>query len=156
MQGIEIERKFLVPNVPFGGETTGTSMVQGYLASQSGVSVRIRITPDGSYLTAKGPRHGAARLEHECEIEETMAELLLLSCGERIVSKIRYPVLANGRLWVIDVFQDKNEGLVLAEIELSQVSDVFTPPEWCGDEVTEDDRYYNEHLASHPFSEWSV
>jgi adenylate cyclase len=151
---LEIERKYLVQDLPVEDDMPGTSMTQGYLPSREGLSARVRLTPDGCYLTVKGARAGAVRVEHECEIPEEIAELLLVFCDDRIVSKMRYPMLANGRLWVIDVFQDRNDGLILAELELSSPDEPFTLPGWCGAEVTEDERYYNEFLASNPYSEW--
>lgn len=153
-QPLEIERKYLVRDLPLGDDTPGTSMIQGYLPPREGLSARIRLTPDGCYLTLKGSRVGATRVEHECEIPEEIAELLLVFCDDRVVSKMRYPLLANGRLWVIDVFQDQNEGLVLAELELSSPEEPFTLPAWCGEDVTEDERYYNESLASSPYRDW--
>jgi len=93
-------------------------------------------------------------MEVECEIPREMAELLVDTCGEEVVAKIRYPIFVGGRVWAVDVFQDRNEGLILAEIELTHPAEEFLLPAWCGPEVTDDDRYYNPYLADHPFTAW--
>jgi adenylate cyclase len=152
---IEIERKFLVKTSPVTAETPGTSLVQGYLSIRdASVSVRPRLTPDAGYLAIKGEREGYIRSEIECEIPLEMTEVLIGLCGDQVVTKIRYPIFAGGRVWVVDVFKDRNEGLILAEIELSTPAEEFVLPVWCGPEVTDDERYYNSYLAAHPFSEW--
>jgi adenylate cyclase len=152
---IEIERKFLVKRSPVTSDTPGTSLVQGYLPIEgSSFSVRARLTPDAGYLAIKGQRSGPERPEFECEIPLEMTEILLSLCGDRFVTKIRYPIIAGGRVWAVDVFQDRNADLILAEIELSNTSEEFVLPAWCGAEVTDDDRYYNPYLAEHPYGEW--
>ncbi|MFN5736296.1 MAG: adenylate cyclase, partial [Flavobacteriales bacterium] len=67
-------------------------------------------------------------------------------CSKKL-SKTRYRIMHAGNLWEIDVFHEKNEGLVLAEIELSAPDQVFEPPFWLGEEVTDDARYLNVNLA---------
>ncbi|MGH8546541.1 MAG: CYTH domain-containing protein [Gammaproteobacteria bacterium] len=150
----EIERKFLVTDTSVIADSAGTSMVQAYLISTAERSLRVRMTDEGSFLTFKGPRAGAARVEIECEVPTEMAEQLLHICEPAVVSKIRYPVFANGWVWAVDVFQDDNEGLVLAEVELPRENSAVTKPHWCGLEVTEDERYYNEFLARTPYRTW--
>jgi len=151
----EIERKFLVRESPVTSETPGTGLVQGYLPLGSdALSVRVRLTPDAGYLTIKGPREGRIRSELECEIPLDMCEILVGLCGERLVTKTRYPIFSGGRVWVVDIFQDRNSGLVLAEIELSDPLEEFVLPSWCGREVTDDERYYNPYLASTPYCDW--
>ena len=153
----EIERKFLVKESPVTLDTPGTSLVQGYLPIEgASVSVRARLTPDAGYLAIKGPREGNTRSEFECEIPLDMTEILVALCGDQVVTKTRYPIMSGGRVWAVDVFQDLNEGLILAEIELAHRSEEFVLPAWCGVEVTDDDRYYNAYLAAHPFREWKA
>lgn len=158
--GYERERKFLVAD-PHGAVAAaagpGAGMAQGYLESAAGLSVRVRLVAahERYTVTVKGPRRGMTRREAECAIDRDVAELLLEACDGKAVAKTRYPATApDGREWTIDVFQGANEGLVLAEVELAGEQDEVALPGWCGAEVTDDDRYYNEHLAHHPFSTW--
>ena len=157
--GYEHERKFLVADkgVAVAATGSGAAMAQGYLDNSAGLSVRVRLvaTRDRYSLTVKGPRRGMTRREAECAIERDVAELLYEACGRHVIDKTRYPVQGeDGMSWIIDVFHGANAGLVMAEIELpSETTEVATPP-WCGDEVTDDDRYYNEYLAHHPYSTW--
>lgn len=157
--GYERERKFLVSDQgsALAGNTDGSDIAQGYLQSASGLSVRVRLVPGRGWfsLTVKGPRVGMTRREAECAIERDVAELLYEACGRHVIDKTRYPVHGeDGMSWVVDVFHGANAGLVMAEIELPSETAEFAMPPWCGDEVTNDDRYYNEYLAQHPFSTW--
>ncbi|MDQ1536328.1 MAG: adenylate cyclase [Actinomycetota bacterium] len=152
-RGIEIERKFLVDDRSVLDGKQGTGIVQGYLASSSTRSVRVRRDADLGVLTVKGPRRGASRFEAECEIPVEIADQLLEECQHPLV-KTRYPVMEGGRLWAIDEFHDTNEGLVLAEVELDSEDEALEVPHWCGEEVTNDERYYNERLARCPFAAW--
>jgi adenylate cyclase len=155
MPDIEIERKFVVPTTPTVLATSdGTPMTQGYLPPIGEYSVRIRLTPEGSYLTVKSREIGITRTEVEREIPRLMAEALLPHCYGRILSKRRYPLVENDQLWSIDVFTGVNAGLVLAETELSSEDTPLVIPTWCGQEVTYNERYYNEYLAEHPFTSW--
>jgi len=157
--GYERERKFLVSDQgsALAGNTDGSDIAQSYLQSAPGLSVRVRLVPGRGWfsLTVKGPRVGMTRREAECAIERDVAELLYEACGRHVIDKTRYPVHGeDGMSWVVDVFRGANAGLVLAEIELPSETTEFARPPWCGDEVTDDDRYYNEYLAHHPFSTW--
>jgi len=156
--GFERERKFLVaqPDVALAG-AEGAVIAQGYLDNAAGLSVRVRLVPGrGRFmLTVKGPRRGMTRREAECPIEPDVAELLYAACGPHVIDKTRYPVSADdGREWVVDVFHALNDGLVMAEVELGPEDAAPAVPAWCGPEVTDDDRYYNDHLAHHPFTTW--
>jgi adenylate cyclase len=152
----ETERKFLVKDSPIRPEISGTSIVQGYLSGPSDdLSIRIRLVPEIGFLAIKGPRHGAVRMEMECEIPREMADLLIGTCRENVVAKMRYPIFYAEQMWVVDVFQDANEGLILAEIELTREDELFEIPHWCGEEVTYDDRYYNPYLSVNPYSDWT-
>lgn len=156
--GYEHERKFLVVDrdAALAG-ADGARFSQGYLDSADGLSVRVRLVPDrGRFtLTVKGERQGISRREAECDIEPDVAELLLAACGAHVIDKTRYPVRAgDGVEWTVDVFHGANDGLVLAEVELAGEDVEVSVPAWCGIEVTDDDRYYNEHLTQCPFSTW--
>jgi adenylate cyclase len=152
---LEIERKFVVIDASVVQQAEGAGMVQAYLVDAPERTVRVRLNADGpAFLTVKGPRSGPTRVELECAIPFDIAEQLLEACMPAIVSKTRYPIVSEDHIWVIDVFHDANEGLILAELELSKPDEAFAKPQWCGDEVTDDERYYNNYLARHPFTEW--
>lgn len=151
----EIERKFLVRDRSIIEGVRGKSMAQGYLLSRKDGSVRVRLSDsEAAFLTIKGPRVGWERREYECEVPWPMGLRLLEMCEPHVVTKIRHPRLENDVLWVIDVFQDANANLVLAEVELERPDVQLQVPPWCGREVTEDERYYNEYLAVHPYETW--
>ena len=144
---MEIERKFLVKNletVPWG---EGAPIEQGYLTTQTAQSLRVGIKGDMAALNLKGDRRGAARPETEVEIPVEMAHLLLPLCGSRRLTKTRYLVPDRSKVWEVDVFHGDLEGLVVAEIEMESPEEEVAVPDWCGEEVTDDDRYYNRSLA---------
>lgn len=159
MQDVEHERKFLVADEELVASLEdGTSLAQGYLPAEDGLSVRVRIIPaqDVFTLTVKGPRVGTSRVEIEHFIPSDIAVVLLQACGKRIIEKTRFPLVGpDGKIWTIDVFQQLNQGLVLAEVELESPDDEVQIPEWCGVEVTDDERYYNERLTTDPYTKWS-
>jgi len=156
-QDFEHERKFLVADTSIVDATQeGTSIVQGYFPCAPGFSVRVRSYPtlDTYQFTVKGPRQGISRLEEE-DVLTAGGETALLAAGEWIVEKTRYPAVGpDGLGWDIDVFHQRNDGLVLAELELKEPNATFEIPEWCGAEVTADRRYYNDQLAFNPYSNW--
>ena len=152
----EIERKFLVAG-PFRGEVSGsTHMVQGFLNSTPGRTVRVRIGGERAWITVKGPARGLTRFEWEKEIPAAEAECLLALCEPGIIDKTRHFIpSADGRhTWEVDEFHGDNAGLVVAEIELAAEDESFERPAWLGEEVTLDRRYYNTSLAKNPYKEW--
>lgn len=153
----EIERKFLVLSDDFKiVTTTKNRIVQGYLNSDPERTVRIRIKGEKGYLTIKGKGNesGTTRLEWEKEIALNDAEQLLPLCEKGIIDKIRYEVPLGKHVYEIDVFSGDNEGLIVAEIELSSEDETFEKPNWLGKEVTGDKKYYNAYLSHHPFKTW--
>ena len=150
---LEIERKFLVTGEFRDKATSSTHIAQGYIASGNGRTVRVRIRGDKGYLTIKGPSNqaGLARFEWEKEIPLAEAEALM-----GILRKTRWLVPSDdGRhTWEVDVFEGDNEGLVMAEIELSSEDDSFSKPDFIGKEVTGDRRYYNSHMRHYPYKLW--
>jgi adenylate cyclase len=153
--GTEIERKFLVHGDAWKSLGVGTRMRQGYLSIDPERVVRVRVEGDVATLTIKGRSVGATRGEWEYAIPLAEAEeLLTMLCLRPLVEKIRYRVEYEGMLWEVDQFLDDNDGLVVAEIELTTEDQVFVKPQWVGDEVTDDARYYNANLLRHPFSAW--
>ena len=154
---IEIERKFLVLSNDFINESFSQKrIVQGYLSSNPERTVRVRIKGDKGYLTIKGKSsaNGTTRMEWEREISLTDAEALLKICESGIIDKVRYEVKVGQHIYEVDIFSGANEGLVIAEIELESESEAFEKPNWLGQEVTNDERYYNAYLSQKPFTEW--
>ena len=154
---IEIERKFLVLSDDFINESFSQKrIVQGYLSSTPERTVRVRIKGDKGYLTIKGKSsaNGTTRLEWEREISLMDAETLLNICESGIIDKVRYEVKVGHHIYEVDIFSGENDGLVMAEIELESESETFEKPKWLGEEVTNDERYYNAYLSKNPFTGW--
>jgi len=152
--GTEIERKFLVKEGSWR-EAAGETYRQGYLSTVKERTVRVRTIGDKGYLTIKGISIGASRLEFEYEIPVADAEELLDSlCEKPLIEKNRYKLDHGGLTWEVDVFFGDNEGLVVAEVELQSENQVFEKPDWVGEEVSSDPRYYNANLIRNPYSSW--
>ncbi len=154
--GVEIERKFLVVNDHWKRAAESESRLkQGYLAAQPGLAIRVRIDAGRAQLTIKGGTEGIRRSEYEYEIPPGDAEAMLadLTTGS-VIDKTRYRVRCGAHLWDLDVFHGDNDGLVVAEIELQSETEAFDMPEWAGEEVSGDARYYNANLIKHPFRDW--
>jgi adenylate cyclase len=154
--GIEIERKFLVRDDRWRiAATRALPMVQGYLAGADGkASVRVRLEGDIARLNIKAAVVGARRAEFEYEIPAADARLLLDQLCVGIVEKVRHWVPHAGHTWEVDRFGGANDGLVTAEIELGDEREGFERPDWLGEEVTQERRYYNHALALQPYSTW--
>ena len=153
--GREIERKFLLRNEGWRGLAPGKAYVQGYLAEGGAYSVRVRIAEGEAALTVKGRAAGAVRAEFAYAIPLEDARQMLDTLARRdLIEKTRYRVEYQGFAWDIDEFHGRNQGLVLAEIELEREDQPFEKPAWIGEEVTGDPRYYNASLARAPYAEW--
>lgn len=151
----EIEHKFLVKNEDWKFNLqTCYPIKQGYLSIDPKRTVRVRIKGNKGFLTIKSGQVGIRRTEFEYEIPTTDAAALLLLCDQPIIEKIRHEVLFENLLWEIDIFEGLNQGLIVAEIELKTVNQAFNLPNWAGEEVTQDIRYYNSHLMRLPFCDW--
>ena len=154
----EIERKFLVKGDFMKEAFQATEIKQGYLCGGSGVSVRARVRGDKGYLTIKGKRNvsGISRFEWEKEITAEEANALLGLAEGGLIEKTRYLVKnTDGKhTWEVDVFHGDNEGLIVAEIELAGEADTFDKPDWLGEEVSDDYRYYNSQLLRNPYKNW--
>ncbi len=152
----EIERKFLVKGDFSQQVVSSQRIVQGYICSQPGRTVRIRIRGEKGYLTIKGSsdEKGLSRYEFEQEIPLSDAEFLLKLCEPGVIDKIRHIIPIGSHIWEVDVFHGDNEGLILAEIELTSEEESFEHPEWLDIEVSGDRRYYNSMLTKHPYSKW--
>jgi CYTH domain-containing protein len=149
----EIERKFLV-KAGWQPQDEGIKIAQGYLSTVPERTVRVRIKGNKGYLTIKGKNQGISRTEFEYEIPLGDAEELLKLAEQPILSKTRYLEQHGNRLWEIDVFAGENQGLVVAEVELPDEQADFSRPDWLGQEVSGDVRYYNANLIKKPFSLW--
>jgi CYTH domain-containing protein len=151
---IEIERKFLLRNDLWKKNAIGIHYAQGYLNKAGENTFRIRIAGEKAFLTIKSKSEGISRQEFEYEIPPEDARELLKLSRTPIIEKIRYKIEYAGKCWEVDEFLGKNKGLYVAEIELDSEDEAFEKPEWIGEEVSGDKRYYNSHLARKPFSEW--
>lgn len=155
--GVEIERKFLVVNDSWR-ETASPGMRyrQGYLSTDPGNSVRVRVCGDKAWLNIKSAVVGVARCEYEYRIPSADAHAILEElCVKPLIEKTRFIVEHDGLAWEIDVFEGDNAGLVVAELELDSAGDAFMLPAWAGEEVSGDVRYYNQRLVGHPYSKWA-
>lgn len=153
----EIERKFLVKGDFLGEVYESHHIVQGYLSSSKGRTVRIRLKDTKAFITIKGPSAdgGLSRFEWEMEIPAEDAKKLLELAEPTPIEKTRHLVRSSGsHPWEIDVFEGANAGLIIAEIELDAVDETFSKPDWLGEEVTGDRHYYNSCLSLHPFTTW--
>lgn len=153
----EIERKFLVKNASYRDMAFSKShIVQGYICSARGRTVRVRIRGDKGYLTIKGASNasGTSRYEWEHELSISEAEELMKLCEPGMIDKVRYLVQMGSHVFEVDEFHGENEGLVVAEIELSTENEPFEFPSFLGEEVTGQVKYYNSFLMKEPFTTW--
>jgi adenylate cyclase len=154
---LEIERKFLVLSADYKSQAKHSiSIRQGYLSTQPGRTVRVRLKGENGYLTIKGQSNfsGTTRYEWEKEISAEEAIELLTLCEPGLIDKTRYEVTSGLHTFEIDEFYGENQGLVVAEVELSNEDESFEKPSWLGLEVTGDVKYCNSALIKHPYSRW--
>jgi len=154
----EIERKFLVKSTIFKKESySKTKIVQGFLSTVPERTVRIRINGEKGFITVKGigNKSGASRYEWEKEISLEDATDLLRICETGVIDKMRYNVKYGVHTFEVDEFYGNNEGLTLAEVELTSEDEVFIKPNWLGEEVTGQVKYYNSMLAKSPYKNWN-
>jgi adenylate cyclase len=150
----EIERKYLVGGEAWKALGSGVFYRQGYLNSHRERVVRVRTMDGKAALTVKGVAVGATRLEFEYEIPFADAEQMLELCEQPLIEKTRYRIDNAGLTWEIDEFHGANEGLVVAECELESEDQQIDKPDWVGEDVTGDPRYFNSNLVSNPFDSW--
>ncbi|MCK9559027.1 MAG: CYTH domain-containing protein [Candidatus Marinimicrobia bacterium] len=152
---LEIERKFLVMGDDYRLTDKGVRYRQGYLSTVKERIVRVRTVGELGFLTIKGVNVGAVRPEFEYEIPLQDAEQLLENiCEKPILDKIRYQVRHSGFFWEVDEFLGENVGLIIAEIELAAEDQPIIKPDWVGEEVTGDPRYFNSNLVKTPYRLW--
>lgn len=155
---LEIERKFSVKSTNFLANIKESyKITQGYLNSDKNRTVRVRTKGTKGFITIKGlgSESGMSRFEWEKEIAVNEAEALLLLCEDFVIDKTRYIVPFEDVIFEVDVFDGANKGLVMAEVELTSETQIFNKPEWLGEELTNDERYYNAYLSNNPFTTWS-
>ena len=172
----EFERKFFVDEMPAvaASDPSPQLIAQAYLFAADGYAVRVRlqgaapaelsaptaelVTALGDEaigtMTAKGPAAGGTRYEAERELDPTVAGQIV-SRADHVVLKVRSSVWLGEDGWVIDRFLSGNAPLLLAEVERGGPVVDLTIPSFCTTEVSEDDRFRNEYLASHPFGSWA-
>ena len=152
----EIERKFLVSGDFMPDVYQSDRIVQGYICSDKARTVRVRIRGKQGFITIKGisTQDGLSRYEFEKEISLQEAEELFLLCEAGVIDKVRHLVKAGKHTIEVDVFAGENQGLVMAEVELTDAKESFDAPHWLGVEVTGDCRYYNSYLSNTPFIQW--
>ena len=154
---IEIERKFLVKSDRYKNQASSkVRIVQGFLNTHPERTVRVRIKGDSGFLTVKGKSNtsGTSRFEWEKSIDIKDAESLLALCEEGILEKMRYEIPVGAYIFEVDEFHGENKGLVVAEVELNDENEAFNKPDWLGEEVTGDIRYYNSQLSKQPYKNW--
>lgn len=154
----EIERKFLLLNEDWRDIVkSDTQIVQAYLANNEFSSTRIRIQDDKANINIKSATLGISRTEFEYAIPVVDAQLMIDNlCVKPVIEKTRYIVKHIQHIWEIDVFSGDNEGLIVAEIELSSPDEAFEKPSWLGKEVSNDARYYNVCLVDNPYKTWPL
>ena len=153
----EIEHKFLLRNDRWRHQIErSVRMRQGYLTSDARCSVRVRVADHQGFLNIKSGTLGIQRSEYEYTIPLAEAEEILDTlCEQPLLEKTRHFVHYGDHLWEIDEFAGANTGLIVAEVELSRPDEPFKRPEWVGEDVSHDIRYYNSQLARHPYANWS-
>ncbi len=152
----EIEKKFLVDGDFKSAAFKATRITQGYLSSVPERTVRVRVKSDKGFITVKGigNESGASRFEWEKEIPVDDVKALLQICEPGVIDKTRYLVKAGEHTFEVDEFYGDNEGLTVAEVELSDENEAFDRPSWLGKEVTGDAKYYNSMLMKNPYKNW--
>lgn len=152
---LEIERKYLIKSDDWKNYTNKKIIIkQGYLSSNPDSTVRIRLTNKKAFITIKSKTTGITRSEYEYGIPISDARELLNLCTKPLIQKTRYIVVQNKSRWEVDIFEGVNEGLEIAEIELENADELIIKPDWLGEEVSDDSRYFNSSLAVHPYKDW--
>ncbi len=153
---IEIERKFLLKNDSWRAVCSeGKKYVQGYINGAKLASVRVRLEGDDAFINIKSLTLGIVRSEYEYRIPKSDADEMLENlCAKPLISKTRYIVVHENHKWEIDEFKGENDGLIVAEIELSSEQEKFKRPDFISEEVSDDVRYYNVNLVEHPYKQW--
>ncbi|MBB6463175.1 CYTH domain-containing protein [Flammeovirga kamogawensis] len=155
-ESLEIERKFLVNSFDPSLASKSFRIVQGYITAEKTKTVRVRIKGQKGFITIKGQSSddGLSRFEWEKEIPVSEVEALLKLCEPGLIDKTRYEIPVGNHIYEVDIFEGDNKGLIVAEVELSSTDETFKKPDWLGQEVTGDNKYYNAMLMKTPFNKW--
>lgn len=154
---LEIERKFLVKSDGWRAAAKSVPIAQAYLAREGKVAVRVRQKGAKFLLTIKREKSDTTRVEWEIEIPESDARILFDEVADGPgIRKVRHLVAAGPHTFEVDEFEGDNDGLIVAEVELSSADEAFEKPDWLGPEVTDDPRFLNARLIDHPFCEWGT
>lgn len=151
---LEIERKFLVKD-NWPQPVSGMHCIQGYISADKHQVVRVRIMDDKAWLTIKALKTQLTRIEYEYEIPVDDAKILLENlCIKPLIEKIRFIICAFDNKWEIDEFLGENSGLIVAEVELEEEDQLIKLPDWLGDEVSHEPKYFNSNLATNSYKNW--
>jgi adenylate cyclase len=152
----EIEHKYLVKKELWRKVVPQKSLAikQGYLLTDPNKTIRVRVKGDKGYITIKGKSVGASRQEFEYEVPLADAEELFVNFSSSLIEKVRHIVSIDNKTWEVDVFSGRNEGLIIAEIELTAEDERYNIPDWVGENVTADTKYANSNLSTNPFTNW--
>ena len=144
----EIERKFTVDSEKWNNieKSEPIQIFQSYLSTNPECTVRVRIKGKKGFLTIKGKSIGISRSEFEYEIPLEEAEQMINSFAQKTLSKLRYEIQVDNHLWEVDIFKGKLDGLIVAEIELTNENESFTKPEWVIEDVSDNIEFYNSRL----------
>lgn len=144
----ETERKFLVKGKFRHLAIKKINILQAYLSDDPERTIRIRIASKKAFLTikSKGAANSVTRSEWEFQVPVYYARQIMKICLPGKIEKTRYFIPAGKHIFEVDVFHDKNEGLIIAEIELSHEKEKYEKPDWLGEEVTGNPEYYNVNL----------
>jgi CYTH domain-containing protein len=152
---IEIERRFLVRDKRYRQLAKPIYYRQGYLSTAKDRIVRVRVKGEKAFLAVKGTTNGITRTEYEYEIPAAEAERMLEQlCKKPVIEKDRYKIEYDGMVWDVDEFHGPNEGLVVAEVHLDREDQKITMPEWIGEEVSHEPKYFSSSLVQNPYSKW--
>jgi len=154
---VEMEKKFKVVHEGWRQGASGILLKQAYLSTDPDRTIRVRIEGTKARLTVKGPLQGLSRLEFEYKIPLGDGEAMLVNlCKNHPIEKLRFRIPFKGHIFEVDEFRGENQGLVIAEVELKEEEEPLELPDWIGDEVTSDERYYNSYLSENPFQLWNI
>lgn len=153
---VEIEKKFLLKNNNWRKLVAqSVRYKQGYFSTNKKSSIRIRVTDNSASLNIKSATLGITRNEYDYPIPLDEAEEMLEQlCNRPLLEKTRHFLMHDGNKWEIDEFLGDNQGLIVAELELEHPEQTFSKPDWLGEEVSDDPRYYNVCLVTHPYKDW--
>ncbi len=155
--GTEIERKYLVKSDEWKLLGNRIFYQQGYLLSDKNRTIRIRTIEDKGFITIKSSTKGISRNEFEYEIPVEDARVILDTlCEKPFIKKYRTKIKLNDLIWEVDEFLDENDGLVIAEVELENENQKIDIPDWIGEEVTGDMKYFNSMLTKNPLTDSTI